>query len=85
MSHQEDEYEVDAYDDPLIKAIHHVDDGRDYAQRIIHDMRQRYYIRAGIYLPRPPAPQVVAPKLIPVKTGKKRKKKVRKVSHEQTI
>lgn len=82
MSHQEDEYEVDTYDDPLIKAIRHVDDGRDYTQRIIHDMRQRYYIRAGIYLPRPPAPQVVAPKLIPVKTGKKRKKKVRKVSHE---
>lgn len=85
MNRQEEDYEISVYDDPLIKAIHHVDDGRDYTQRIIHDMRQRYYIRAGIYLPRPPAPQVVAPKLTPTMTGKKRNKKVRKVSHEQTI
>lgn len=85
MSGQEEHCKVSVYDHPLIKAIHHVDDGRDYTQRIIHDMRQRYYIRAGIYLPRPPAPQVVAPKLTPTMTGKKRNKKVRKVSHEQTI
>ena len=49
MSRQEEDYKIGVYDDPLIKAIHHVDDGRDYTQRIIHDMRQRYYIRAGIY------------------------------------
>ncbi|MDH0356286.1 hypothetical protein [Morganella sp. GD04133] len=82
MSQQAKDYEVSVYDHPMIKAIHHVDDGRDYSQRLIHDMRQRHYIRAGIYLPRPPAPQVVAPKLTPTMTGKKRNKKVRKVSHE---
>lgn len=85
MTQQAEDYAVSVYDHPMIKAIHHVDDGRDYTQRIIHDMRQRYYIRAEIYLPRPPAPQVVAPKLTPTMTGKKRNKKVRKVSHEQTI
>ncbi len=82
MSLQEDDYKIGVYDYPLIKAIHHVNDGRDYSQQLIYDMRQRYYIRAGIYLPRPPAPQVVAPKLTPTMTGKKRNKKVRKVSNE---
>lgn len=85
MSRQEEDYEISVYDDPLIKAIHHVDDGRDYGPQIIHDMRQNYYISMGIYIPRPPAPQVVAPRLTPVMTGKKRNKKVRKVNHEQTI
>lgn len=85
MSQQEEDYQVRVYDDPLIKAIHHVDDGRDYAPQIIHDMRQNYYISMGIYVPRPPAPQVVAPKLTPVMKSKKQAKKARKVSHEQTI
>ena len=79
MSQQEEDYEVSVYDDPLIKAIHHVDDGRDYTQQLIYNMRQRYYIRAGIYLPRPPAPQVVAPKLTPVMKKKKKVQKNRKV------
>ena len=79
MSQQEEDYEVSVYDDPLIKAIHHVDDGRDYAPQIIYNMRQRYYIRAGIYLPRPPAPQVVAPKLTPAMKKKKKVQKNRKV------
>lgn len=82
MIQQAKDCEVSVYDHPMIKAIHHVDDGRDYSQQLIYDMRQRYYIRAGIYLLRPPAPQVVAPKLTPTMTGKKRNKKVRKVSHE---
>ncbi|WP_448175729.1 hypothetical protein [Morganella morganii] len=82
MTQPAEDYAVSVYDHPMIKAIHHVDNGRDYSQQLIYDMRQRYYIRAGIYLPRPPAPQVVAPKLTPVMTGKKRNKKVRKVSHE---
>ncbi len=82
MNQQENDYGVSVYDHPMIKAIHHVDDGRDYSQQLIYDMRQRHYIRAGIYLPRPSAPQVVAPKLTPTMTGKKRNKKVRKVSHE---
>lgn len=79
MSQQEEDYDVGIYDDPLIKAIHHVDDGRDYTQQLIYNMRQRYYIRAGIYLPRPPAPQVVAPKLTPVMKKKKKVQKNRKV------
>lgn len=39
MSRQEEDYEIGVYDDPLIKAIHHVDDGRDYtryASAVLH-------------------------------------------------
>lgn len=74
------EYEVNEYDSPILKAVHHVDDGRDYTARIIHGIRQRCYIRMGICPPLPPAPQVSEPKLIPKMY--KKKKEARKVKDE---
>ncbi|HEF8773055.1 TPA: hypothetical protein RG734_002069 [Providencia stuartii] len=74
------DYEINEYESPILKAVHHVDDGRDYTARIIHGIRQRCYIRMGICPPLPPAPQVSEPKLIPVI---KKKKRTRKVKNEQ--
>ncbi|OAT54018.1 hypothetical protein [Providencia heimbachae] len=70
------ENEMVDYDDTTIRSTHYVDDGRDYTARIIHRIRQRCYIRMGICPPTPPAPQVVAPKLMPNTKKKKRAKKV---------
>ena len=69
------DYEINEYESPILKAVHHVDDGRDYTARIIHGIRQRCYIRMGVCPPLPPAPQIVAPKLIPITKKKKRKSK----------
>ncbi len=74
------EHEINEYDSPILKAVHHIDDGRDYTARIIHGIRQRCYIRMGIYLPIPPAPQVSEPKLTP---KMKKKKRTRKVSNDE--
>lgn len=74
------EHEMVDYDDVIVRITHYVDDGCDWTARIIHGIRQRCYIRMGIYPPLPPAPQVVEPKLIPIT---KKKKRARKVSDEQ--
>lgn len=68
------EHEMVDYDDVIVRVTHYVDDGCDWTARIIHGMRQRCYIRMGLCPPLPPAPQIVAPKLIPI-TKKKRKSK----------
>lgn len=75
------EHEINEYDSPILKAVHHIDDGRDYTARIIHGIRQRFYIRAGGCPPIPPAPQVVAPKLTP-NIKKKKQKRTRKVEDD---
>ncbi|EKT55779.1 hypothetical protein [Providencia sneebia] len=67
------EFEINEYDSPVVKAAHHIDDGRDYTAQIIHGIRQRFYIRAGICPPMPPAPQVSEPKVV-TKTNKKKRK-----------
>lgn len=74
------EHEINEYDSPILKAVHHIDDGRDYTARIIHGIRQRCYIREGVCPSLPPAPQVSEPKLTP--KMKKKKKKTRKVNDE---
>lgn len=45
-----------------------VDDGRDYSQRIVWQMNQKRYMRNGMVVPKPDAPQVV-----PATIQKKRK------------
>ena len=74
------EHEMADYDDVIVRVAHYVDDGCDWTARIIHGIRQRYYIRMGVCPPLPPAPQIVAPKLIPIT---KKKKRARKVNDEQ--
>lgn len=74
------EHEMDDYDDVIVRVAHYVDDGCDWTARIIHGIRQRCYIRMGVCPPLPPAPQIVAPKLIPIT---KKKKRARKVNDEQ--
>ncbi|MTC35225.1 hypothetical protein GKR67_11435 [Providencia alcalifaciens] len=74
------EHEMVDYNDVIVRVAHYVDDGCDWTARIIHGIRQRYYIRMGACPPLPPAPQIVAPKLIPIT---KKKKRARKVNHEQ--
>ncbi|EPJ9277655.1 hypothetical protein NEX60_002279 [Proteus mirabilis] len=74
------EHEMVDYDDVIVRVTHYVDDGRDHTARIIHWFRQRCYIRMGVCPPLPPAPQIVAPKLIPIT---KKKKRARKVNDEQ--
>lgn len=73
------ECEINEYDSPILKAVHHIDDGRDYTARIIHGIRQRFYIRTGGCPPLPPAPQVSEPKLIP---KIKKKNRARKVNYD---
>lgn len=74
------EHEMVDYDDVIVRITHYVDDGCDWTARIIHGIRQRCYIRMGVCPPLPPAPQIVAPKLIPIT---KKKKRTRKVKDEQ--
>lgn len=74
------DHEMVDYDDVIVRVTHYVDDGCDWTARIIHGIRQRCYIRMGVCPPLPPAPQIVAPKLIPIT---KKKKRTRKVSDEQ--
>lgn len=74
------DHEMVDYDDVIVRVTHYVDDGCDWTARIIHGIRQRCYIRMGVCPPLPPAPQVVAPKLIPIT---KKKKRARKVNDEQ--
>ncbi|WP_273803609.1 hypothetical protein [Providencia rettgeri] len=74
------EHEMVDYDDVIVRVTHYVDDGCDWTARIIHGIRQRFYIRMGVCPPLPPAPQIVAPKLIPIT---KKKKQARKVYDEQ--
>lgn len=74
------EHEMADYDDVIVRVAHYVDDGCDWTARIIHGIRQRCYIRMGVCPPLPPAPQIVAPKLIPIT---KKKKRARKVKDEQ--
>lgn len=74
------DYEMVDYDDVIVRVTHYVDDGCDWTARIIHWFRQRCYIRMGVCPPLPPAPQIVAPKLIPIT---KKKKRARKVKDEQ--
>ncbi|WP_445494000.1 hypothetical protein [Photorhabdus sp. SF281] len=61
-------------DDELVRTTFHIDDGRDYTQRIIHRMKRNFYIHEGKCPPLPPAPQVANVKLTPVKKTKKRRK-----------
>ncbi|MDB6366702.1 hypothetical protein GPY37_22220 [Photorhabdus kayaii] len=61
-------------DDELVRTAFHIDDGRDYTQRIIHRMKRNFYIHEGVCPPLPPAPQVAGVKLTPVKKTKKRRK-----------
>ncbi|MCG5371951.1 hypothetical protein MKT60_016835 [Providencia rettgeri] len=74
------DHEMVDYDDVIVRVTHYVDDGCDWTARIIHGIRQRCYIRMGVCPPLPPAPQIVAPKLIPIT---KKKKRARKVNDEQ--
>ncbi|PQQ32801.1 hypothetical protein C6H64_01475 [Photorhabdus luminescens] len=46
-------------DDELIRTTFHIDDGRDYTQRIIRRMKRNFYIHEGKCPPLTPAPQVV--------------------------
>ncbi|WP_448512320.1 hypothetical protein [Photorhabdus laumondii] len=62
-------------DDELIRTTFHIDDGRDYTQRIIHRMKRNFYIHEGKCPPLPPAPQVAGVKLTPVKKKKGRSSK----------
>ncbi|KGM29083.1 hypothetical protein KS18_04750 [Photorhabdus luminescens] len=61
-------------DDELIRTTFHIDDGRDYTQRIIRRMKRNFYIHEGKCPPLAPAPQVVNVKLTPVKKTRKRRK-----------
>lgn len=70
------EHEMVDYDDVIVRVAHYVDDGCDWTARIIYGIRQRCYIRMGVCPPLPPAPQIVAPKLIPITKKKKRARKV---------
>ncbi|HHR5901427.1 TPA: hypothetical protein ACS7XC_002344 [Providencia alcalifaciens] len=70
------EHEMTDFDDVIVRVTHYVDDGCDWTARIIHGIRQRCYIRMGVCPPLPPAPQIVAPKLIPITKKKKRARKV---------
>ncbi len=77
------ENEMADYEDTQIRSTHHVDDGRDWTARIIHNIRQRFYIKMGVYHPYPPAPRVVAPKLMPkTKKKKQKQKQAKEVSDE---
>lgn len=71
------EHEMVDYDDVIVRVAHYVDDGCDWTARIIHGIRQRCYIKMGVCPPLPPAPQVIAPKLIPITKKKKRARKVK--------
>ncbi|HFD6683170.1 TPA: hypothetical protein ACS772_002648 [Providencia alcalifaciens] len=71
------EHEMADYDDVIVRVAHYVDDGCDWTARIIHGIRQRCYIRMDVCPPLPPAPQIVAPKLIPITKKKKRARKVK--------
>ncbi|MCC8366520.1 hypothetical protein J8V57_09530 [Xenorhabdus sp. PB61.4] len=66
---------VDIHDE-LVRTIVHIDDGRDWGQRIIHIMRRNFYIHEGICPPLPPAPKVAAVKI--TSTNKKHNKRGRK-------
>ncbi|WP_311748230.1 hypothetical protein [Proteus penneri] len=74
-------YEVNEYDDPLIKAIHHFDDGCCYVKLYLHDLNFRRFIHDGVYKRRPTPKQVTEPKLTP--TIKKKKRKSKGVHHAE--
>ncbi|HCT3784441.1 hypothetical protein [Proteus mirabilis] len=69
------EHKVNEHDDPLIKAIHHFDDGCCYIEPYLHDLNFRRFIHDGVYKPRPNPKQVTEPKLTPNIKKKKRKSK----------
>ncbi len=75
------EHEINEYDSPILKAIHHVDDGCCYMAPYLYDLNFRRYIHDGVCMPRPKPKQVSEPKLTP--RMNKKKKKARKVNDEQ--
>lgn len=82
MTEQEDtENEISVYDDPLIKALHHVDDGCCHLEPYLWDLNFRRFIHDGVYTPRPKPRRVTGPRLIPI-TKKRKTRKARKVNHE---
>lgn len=79
--HDSPEHDMVDYDDVIVRVTHYVDDGCDWTARIIHGIKQRFYIRRGICPPIPPAPQVVQPRLMS-KPKKRKPRKVRKVNDD---
>ncbi|WP_049856967.1 hypothetical protein [Trabulsiella odontotermitis] len=65
-----------ADDTKLLKALHYVDDGRDYSYRIVWEMNSRRRISEKRFELPPACPQVVKPTLVP--KSKPRRRKVRK-------
>lgn len=66
-----------ASDKELLKALHYVDDGRDYSYRIVWSMNSRRRISEKRFELPPACPQVVKPTLIP-RPKPRRKRKQRK-------
>lgn len=58
--------------DTLVKASVQIDDGRDYAQRLMWQMNARRDMRNGVSVPMPPAPKVSEAKIEPKKKPRKR-------------
>ena len=81
IKQDETEHEVNEYDDPLIKAIHHLDDGCCYVKPYLYDLNFRRFIHDEVYKPRPNPKQVTEPKLTP--TIKKKKRKSKGVRHAE--
>ena len=81
---EQDNTENEAIDceDTAIHSTYYVDDGCDWTARIIHGIRQRFYIKMGVYHPYPPALQIVAPKLMS-SAKKKKQKNTRKVKDDE--
>ncbi|PHM51137.1 hypothetical protein [Xenorhabdus sp. KK7.4] len=63
-------------DDELVRTVVHIDDGRDWGQRIIHIMNRNRHIHEGICPPLPPAPKVSVVKI--TSANKKHNKRGRK-------
>ncbi|PHM31334.1 hypothetical protein Xinn_02880 [Xenorhabdus innexi] len=70
----EQHHQIVDINDELVRTVVHIDDGRDYTQRITHQMRHRFYIHEGICPPLPPAPKVAVVKITAVKKSKRGKK-----------
>lgn len=83
MTEQEDtENEISVYDDPLIKALHRVDDGCCHLEPYLWDLNSRRSLHDGVYTPRPKPKRVTEPRLIPI-TKKRKTRKVRKVNDDE--
>lgn len=82
MIEQEDtENEISVYDDPLIKALHCVDDGCCHLEPYLWYLNSRRSLHDKVYTPCPKPKRVTEPRLIPI-TKKRKTKKVRKVNDE---